>query len=336
MAGKGIAICGKVVADIFYTVESFPVEGRSTRLKDMRPLVGGMANISIQLAKLDPTMTVKLAAILGNDGEGEHCMEMLSEYPNIDLSGITREGTTSTTMVLNTMDTKTRSFLSRPGTSNFFCLDNIDWDVMDADVMVLEYLLSLDRCDEDDPEYGTHAGRILHEAQSRGMRTAIDFSSRVNERAPHILKSALPYTDYCVMNESECEGTTQMTVTDEEGKVVPQLVEKALNYMADNGCNTWAVVHAPEACFGLDCVTREFVAVDSLKIHKDEIVGVNGAGDAFCSGIVFQAYKGASLAEALRFARAVAGLSLTGDTGYASIRPEAEVWDFERRMLERD
>ena len=245
---------------VIFIFRIFPVEGRSTRLKDMRPLVGGMANISIQLAKLDPTMTVKLAAILGNDGEGEHCMEMLSEYPNIDLSGITREGTTSTTMVLNTMDTKTRSFLSRPGTSNFFCLDNIDWDVMDADVMVLEYLLSLDRCDEDDPEYGTHAGRILHEAQSRGMRTAIDFSSRVNERAPHILKSALPYTNYCVMNESECEGTTQMTVTDEEGKVVPELVEKALNYMADNGCNTWAVVHAPEACFGLDCATREFVA----------------------------------------------------------------------------
>lgn len=336
MAGKGIAICGKVVADIFYNVDSFPVEGRSTRLHDMRPLVGGMGNIAIQLAKLDPEMPVKLACILGKDGEGDHSVGMLSEYPNIDLSGVTREGTTSTTIVLNTQDTKTRSFLSRPGTSNFFSLENIDWDLIDADVMVLEYLLSLDRCDADDPEFGTHAGRILHEAQSRGMLTAIDFSSRVNERAPHILKSALPHTSLCVMNESECEGTTQMKVTDENGVPVAELVEKALNYMADRGCNQWAVIHAPAACYGLDCRTREFFEVKSLKIAKDEIVGVNGAGDAFCSGIVYQAYQGAGLEEALRFATAVAGLSLTGDTGYASIVPAADVWEFERRMRERD
>ena len=60
------------------------------------------------------------------------------------------------------------------------------------------------------------------------------------------------------------------------------------------------------------------------------------AGDAFCSGIVYQAYQGADLETALRFATAVGGLSLTGDTGYASIVPAEGVWEFERRMRERD
>ncbi|MBQ0102216.1 MAG: carbohydrate kinase family protein, partial [Firmicutes bacterium] len=60
---------------------------------------------------------------------------------------------------------------------------------------------------------------------------------------------------------------------------------------------------------GLD-KDNNYVRMDSIDIPRSLIVGTTGAGDAFCSGALYAAYKGMSLEEGMYFATGVASTSL--------------------------
>ncbi len=335
MSGKGIAVAGSLVADTFHYIETYPDEGMQTHIVRTDYYVGGIGNNTIQLAHIDPTLPIKVSAIAGLDEGGDRSARMLGEYPNIDLTNLTREGESSHTLVMNALDTKQRTFFSYPSSSNVYCEDYVDWDAIDADILQLEYLTGLARLDEDDDEYGTKAARMLSHAQERGMKTSIDLVSRKNDRARYILRCALKYTDYCIINELETELATGMSVMT-DGELDGDKALEALQSIAKMGASTWAVIHSPHASAGYDCKTGEFYMLPSLKIAHDEILGTNGAGDAFNSGCLYQAYKGEGLEMGLRFATATAGMSLLGLNGYAALKPEADIWAFEaeRRAME--
>ena len=328
MAGKGITYAGSLVADTFHFIEYYPQEGMQTHIVDTKHFVGGIGNNISQLAHIDPTIPIHVSAIAGLDEGGDRSIDMLSAYPNVDLSNVTREGESSMTLVMNSLESKQRTFFSRPSSSVKFNESYIDWDKLDCDIFHLEYLLALASCDADDEEYGTHAARILHDARQRGMRTSVDIVSKRNDRAHHIVSCALRYTDYCVIHEVETQIATGIDVMDGYAIDVGRATE-ALKQLASMGTTTWAVIHCSGMAVGYDCATGKVEAVQSLPIAREEILGTNGAGDAYNTGILYQAYKGSDLACAMRFAAATAGLSLLGENGYAALLPEQGIWDFE-------
>lgn len=329
MAGKGITYAGSLVADTSFKIDAYPREGMQCHITEVKYFAGGIGNNICQMASIDPTIPVHVCGIAGEDDGGENFIRIVSAYPNVDLGPLVREGATSNTLVMNSLESKQRTFFSRPGGSRIFCEDHIDWDKVDCDIFHLEYLLALAKCDEDDPEYGTHGARILHDARERGFRTSIDIVSKDHPKAHHILKSALAYTDYCIINEIETKIVTGIDVMNEDGTINEELALEALQMMRELGATTWAAIHTTRMACGLDCKTGEFVSVRSLKIEKDEILGSTGAGDAFNSGMLYQAYKGSDLRTAMRFAAATAAMSLLGESGYASVGTEEEIWAFE-------
>lgn len=329
MAGKGITYAGSLVADTSFQIDGYPQEGMQCHILETKYFAGGIGNNICQMASIDPTIPVHVCGIAGKDDGGENFLRIVSEYPNVDLGPVVREGATSNTLVMNSLESKQRTFFSRPGGSRIFCEDHIDWEKVDCDIFHLEYLLALAICDEDDPEYGTHAAKILHDAREHGFKTSIDIVSKDHPRAHHILKSALAYTDYCFINEIETKIVTGIDVMNEDKTINEELARQALEMMRDLGATTWAGIHTSLMACGLDCKTGELVSLPSLRIDKDEILGTTGAGDAYNSGILYQAYKGSDLRTAMRFAAATAGISLLGESGYASVRPEPEIWEFE-------
>lgn len=328
MAGKGITYAGSLVADTFHQIEYFPVEGMQTHILETKHFVGGIGNNISQLAHIDHEIPIHVSAIAGLDEGGDRSVSMLSAYPNVDLSGLTREGASSATLVMNSLASKQRTFFSHPASSRVFDESYVHWDKVDCDIFHLEYLLGLARLDADDPEYGTHAARLLHEARSRGMRTSIDIVSKENDRAHHIVASALKYTDYCVINEIETRIATGIDIMC-DGEPNEALACEACGKLAELGASTWAVIHCSSQAFGYDCASGEFVSLPSLRIDRDEILGTNGAGDAYNTGVLYQAYKGEGLERAMRFAAATAGMSLLGENGYAALTEEAGIWEFE-------
>ena len=130
---------------------------------------------------------------------------------------------------------------------------------------------------------------------------------------------ALKYTDYCIINELEAQATTGVELTDALGRLIRENLPTALKRMKALGVSTWAVIHSPEGGFGLDEQDR-YVAIDSLKLPEGYIKGSVGAGDAFCAGALYAAWKEMTLAEAIELGTAAAACSLSQPGGTEGMR----------------
>lgn len=320
----GIAVAGSLIADIFYEIDTYPDQGFLVSVRDTSLNIGGSGNMILDLAKFDENLKVKVCAIIGSDKGGKHLEKVLANFPNIDTTNITVEENSSITHVMNAADTKQRTFFFVPEASDKFGMDYINWDTVDAKIFQLEYLLLMKKVDSPDEEYGTHGARILAEAKKRGMITSIDVVSEQSDRAKNIVKAALKYTDICCINESEAEAVTGIVMT-KDGEILPEKVFEAIDEIKKLGVSKWIVVHAPKFGFGLDCETGERFTVPSLSLPKGYIKGSTGAGDAYCSGILYSAHEDKTLEEAMKFARASAACSLSENNGTDGMRSYQEV-----------
>lgn len=327
---KGICIAGNLIVDITYPIEHWPKESELVTITEgITQSVGGLVcNDIVDLAKLDPTMPLQALGLIGEDAEGDYILEQLGKHDNIDLSLLKREGRTSFTAVMSDNVSKNRTFFHYRGTNARFNEDYIDWDRLDADIFHIGYILLLDALDEEDPQYGTKMAKVLAQAQSRGMKTSIDVVSESGNRFKKIVSPALKYTDYCVINELEAQAVTGVTLRDDDGTLHPENMRLALEHLKNLGVSTWAVIHCPEGSFCLDEAGNYFDRT-SLKIPHDHIKGTVGAGDAFCSGILYGAWKKWDLQKSVRLATcaAVAALSERGAT--EGLRSLEEVMKYE-------
>jgi sugar/nucleoside kinase (ribokinase family) len=164
---------------------------------------------------------------------------------------------------------------------------------------------------------------LLHTAQSHGIRTSIDIVTETGDRTGRLAPPALKYADYCIINETEATGVTGVPLRTEDGALLTENMPLALQKMKELGVSTWAVIHCPEAGFGLD-ENNQFVTVPSLKLPEGYIKGSVGAGDAFCSGVLYAAWKGETLTSALELGTATAACSLSEPGSTEGVRTAVE------------
>ena len=173
---KGIAVAGSLVADIVYTVDRYPEIGALTKIQD--PIInntgGAVCNTAMVLAKLDSQLPITALGKVGKDEAAERIWEAFRHYPNIDVSQIGAEGSTSFTLVIVDSASKQRSFFAYWGANEVFCEDDIDWDKFDAKIFHIGYILSLNALDEPDNQYGTKMARLLAHAKEHGLETSVD------------------------------------------------------------------------------------------------------------------------------------------------------------------
>lgn len=325
MGGKGITVAGTLICDNYYMVDTYPKQGHLTNIRGVERGVGGIGNLIMDLAKLDENLSLKVSAVVGTGSNGRFVLNTLKTLPNINIDNVTTEGSTSMTIAMEANDNKQRTFFYLPAASDIYDESYIDWDKVEADIFHLEYLLLLKKVDEEDPVYGTHGAKILHDAKKRGMKTSIDIVSEENfERMRKVVRPALKYTDYCIINEVEAEGITEISLTANE-TLLEQNVPRALEELERLGVSEWAVIHSPPCSFGLDVRTKEIKSVSSLKLPEGYIKSTTGAGDAFCSGVLYSAYKGFGLEHALQLGTGCAACSLSDIGGWAGLRPYKDV-----------
>lgn len=325
MRKKGIAVAGNMIVDMLYPIDGFPKPGELTTITaDVTRSTGGcLCNDILDLAALDPELPLTALGRVGEDEAGDFVLKKLRERPNISLAQIRRQGTTSYTLVMADEVSKQRSFYQCRGANADFCEADIDWDRLDVDMLHIGYILLLDALDAPDGEYGTKMARLLHTARQRGIRTSIDVVSEASERFGRIVTPALRYTDYCIINEVEAQATTGVRLTDENGLLRREALPEALGTLKELGVSTWAVIHSPEGGFGLD-EKDAYVEVPSLKLPQGYIKGSVGAGDAFCSGVLYAAWKGLPLTRAIELGTACAACSLSQPGATEGMRSCAE------------
>ena len=333
MRKKGIAVAGNMIVDMLYPIDGFPKPGElTTIIADATRSTGGcLCNDILDLATLDPELPLTALGRVGEDEAGDFVLEKLRERPNISLAQIRRQGTTSYTLVMADEVSKQRSFYQCRGANADFCEADIDWDRLDVDMLHIGYILLLDALDAPDGEYGTKMARLLHTARQRGIKTSIDVVTEASERFGRIVTPALRYTDYCVINEVEAQATTGVRLTREDGLLRREALPEALGTLKELGVSTWAVIHSPEGGFGLD-ENNAYVEVPSLKLPRGYIKGSVGAGDAFCSGVLYAAWKGLPLAQAIELGTASAACSLSQPGATEGMRSCAEALRLYREL----
>ena len=322
---KGICCAGNMIVDITYPIETWPKQNELTHITEgiTNSTGGSVCNTITDLARLDPEMHLVASGFAGHDAEGDFVMAEMGKYPNIDLSMVKRNGRTSFTAVMSNNQTKERTFFQHAGANAYYGEDDIDWDNLDVNIFHIGYILLLPHLDQPDAEFGTKMARLLNRAQSLGMKTSIDVVSESGDRFCKLVPPALKYTDYCVINELEAQQTTGVTLRDEDGTLHTENMPAALAKLKELGVSTWAVIHCPEVGCGMD-EKGTYFEVPSLKLPKGWIAGTVGAGDAFCSGVTYAAWKGEDLKSAIELGTASAVCSLSQPGSTEGMRTEAE------------
>lgn len=328
---SGICVAGSLILDRFHEVETYPSEGFLSTVKETSFHIGGSGNLILDLAKLDKQLAVKVCAVVGKDDSGDKLLQTLQKYANINASDITREGESSVTLVINSQKTKQRTFFYIPGASDVFDEKCIPWKNVHSKIFHLEYLLLMKRVDAPDKQVGTHGAKILKIAKGNGMITSIDMVSEQSDRVRAVIRPALPYTDICCINEAEAEAVTGIEIA-KDGEISQENALLALQALAKLGVAKWAVIHSPQKSYGYDVETGQFACVDSLTLPNGFIKGSTGAGDAFCSGILYGAHSAYSLEDAMKLAVACAACSLSENNGTDGMRALEEVRELYRRL----
>ena len=323
---QGICIAGNMIVDIHYPVVGWPSLGELVHIRGRasRSTGGCVNNTIMDIARLAPDMKLYAMGRIGKDPEGDLILKTLGRYPNIDTSNVIQEDESALTLVFNEQVSKNRTFFTYGGSNARFDVDDVHWDRLTCRILHVGYILLLDALDREDPEYGTRMARLLHLAQAHGIKTSIDVVSEASNRFERLVRPALKYTDYCIINEFEASRTTGVPLRDEQDRLLLGNVETALRRMKELGVSTWAVIHCPEGGFGLDERDR-YIALPSLKLPDGFIKGSNGAGDAFCAGVLCSAEMGRDLETAIRVGIATAASSLTSVEACDGVRREEEV-----------
>ncbi len=329
---KGITVAGNMIVDNLYPIQGLPGAGELTTILDGISMAtgGALCNCIVDLARLDKTLPLIALGRVGKDSQGEEILSSLGQYENIDLSQIKKEGITSFTAVMHDVTTTQRTFFHYRGANAAFSIDDIDFSLINSKIFHIGYILLLDALDQEDDEFGTKMARLLHDAQKSGLLTSFDVVSETSDRFTKFVPPAMRYADYCIINEIEAENSTSIKLRDDSGLLLLDNIPKALKKMKEMGVSRWAVIHSREGGYGLD-ENNQYFEIASLELPEGFIKGTVGAGDAFCSGVLYAAHEDKTLKEALEYGTATAAASLSMAGASEGVLPIDQVMELYER-----
>ena len=335
MSRQGIIVSGAALIDRITKIPFYPSEGSLVdSIQTSFSPGGALCNVLIDLSVLNPAIPLRAVGVLGEDEMGARALTALHQAKGADLSGIRRRGCASFTDVYESEATHQRTFFHFRGANSLLDLGDFSFDSYTSRIFYIGYLLLLDALDGPEPVYGTRMAKLLCLARQSGLETCIDVVSLAADRFEKVCVPALKYATYCVINEIEAQGITGIPLKGEDNHLLEAGIRPALEKLIGFGVSKWAVIHAPEASFGMDAqglLCRE----QGAKLPEGYIQGTVGAGDAFCAGLLCVAHRNGRLADALRAGNAAACSSLRTPGASDGILPLPQALALYDKLRER-
>lgn len=306
MERKGIIGAGNWIVDNIKYIDRWAGEGNLCTITGQEMATGGgPTNVLFDIAAMNCGIPLYAAGRIGKDALGTYLLDEIKKR-NINIENI----------ILTDTPTSYTDVMSGNGKRSFFCCrgSNAEFDCADVENInfpakwfYLGYLLLLDKLDSEDAEYGTRGARMLDMMQKKGYKTIVDFVSEAPEKFRKVVKAALPYIDALVINEVEAGNTFELKTFNEDGTANVDEIRKAAIEFMKAGVREYVIIHYRDGAFGIDASGKECV-VKSYDV--DKIVGTNGAGDAFCAGVLYALHEEKSLEEMLTYGGASATFNL--------------------------
>ena len=134
-----------------------------------------------------------------------------------------------------------------------------------------------------------------------------------------------------MINELEAQASTGVPLGVGNGGLLSPSLPDAVEKLKTLGVFTWAVIHCPEGGYGVD-EHGNYIETESVPVPKGYIKGTVGAGDAFCSGVLYGAYTGLPLMDAIELGNAAAACSLSESGATEGMRTAKEAMDLCREL----
>lgn len=313
MMRNGIVCAGNWILDCVKTLDRWPGEGNLCNiLREERSGGGGPCNVLFDLAAMKTKLPLYAAGRIGCDSEGELLAEQAREY-GIDSTFLTLSRTAPTAHTDVMSHGGRRTFFYCPGANAELTCDHLMKIDVPAKFFYLGYLMLLPSLDAPDPGFGTGANRILHTMRQRGFKTVVDMVSEAPEKFRRTVRGTLPYVDILIINELEAGCCLEQELRLPDGSLNGDALFQAPQKLLDAGVGELAVIHFPEGAVAQK-KGEKAVYEPSCAIRREEIAGSNGAGDAFCAGVLYALHENRDLRETLRFAGACSFFNLRSAT----------------------
>lgn len=319
MTRSGIVLAGTIVLDIVHMIDAWPDEEQIAFIRETIEAPGGPPhNAAAGLLKLGANFPVSLICVTGDDVDGRTFSRLAGAH-GLDTSNVimAKGHGTDVTHVMTSRQTGKRTFFYRPGANATMTADQM---LPVDDSARIYYLGSPGISPSMDASDGWRTA--LGKARARGFKTAMELCPIPPDQQARHVRPCLPLLDYFVVNDSEAEAVTGLSVTS-SGRLDVPAAKRACQALLDQGVGELAAIHHPDGAVAL---TRhgESAIAPSVNVPASEIVGTVGAGDAFYAGMLFGIHESWPLDQCLVLANASAATSLHSPTTSASIRPWAE------------
>lgn len=323
--GQGIICAGHIIVDIVKFINAWPKEGMLVSILNEQQYGGGLVfNCLGAIRRLAPDMDLHAVGVVGDDPYGHYVIKKMSD-DGIDCSQVSQleDTPTSFTDVMTVLNGQ-RTFFHMEGANTLLDIEHITSGSITPEIFHLGYLALLKTLDQPDDAFGTRGAKVLHSMRARGCKTSVDLVSVEHPQFKKIVSASLPHTDYLIINEIEAGMATGRKIRDDHGTIIPAQMQAAAKDLLTMGVQDLLVIHCPEGGYGITTEKTE-VFVPSFTVQKEEIAGTVGAGDAFCSGVLYGLHENYPLEKAIQLGNGTARFSLLNDTSTGGIVTADEI-----------
>ena len=320
---SGLLVAGNWILDEVKLIDKFPMEQSLVNILHEYTSNGGSAyNIAMGLVHLHSPFPLEAIGLVGNDFNGMYIMDHCKEA-GIDVRQlqVTPDTPTSYTIVTSVKHSGKRTFFHHRGANSLLDVHHFDFDISNARIFHLGYLLLLDNLDEIQADGKTKAADVLAQAKSKGFLTSVDLVSEDSDRFKDIIPCSLPYVDVLFLNEYEASRLSDIDLTQlTDVETMTKQCEPVFDTIFGMGVNEWIIIHHPD---GVWAAHREGERIfqPSLALPADYVVGSNGAGDALAAGVLLGLHEEWDMKACLKLGVCVAAASLSDVTCSDGIVP---------------
>ncbi|MBO7711413.1 MAG: carbohydrate kinase family protein [Lachnospiraceae bacterium] len=259
-----VVCMGEMMVDIIVrTVNEVSFDNGTSRVEEISVKNGGDAtNNAIDLSKLGNH--VRFIALAGCDALSDLAVRTMEQY-GVDMSEVAYSPDLNLARSLILVNgAGDRHFLQYTGTSDRFCLGDINMDVLDwADLVQIGGTYHLPSFD------GVGAAELLKKAKERGVITSMDVTSCRDGRW-EVIETCFPFLDYFLPSVEQAREIA--------GQADP---EKIADYFLKRGVKNVVVKLGEKGSYFSDGTTSFY-----CDCYRVPVAETTGAGDAFVAGFL--------------------------------------------------
>ena len=315
---KGVIGLGMWCVDTTYKINELPERGKLEPILDSFQCVGGgPSNVLTDLSSLGFNYPMIAMGSIGLDGNASIIKDHLKKN-NIQINYLISSKTVPTSQTVCMSEKKNeRTFLYYPGANSLLDTKHFKIDDLKSKpkILYIGYLTLLGKLDKFNNNK-TRLNIVLEKAKKKNLITVLDLVSNKTSHFQKIVYSALPFTDYLLLNEIEAQLLFKKSIKKNDNYLNIKLILQLTKKIFKKGLLKGLIIHNSKESV---CVLKDQTHnIKSKIIPQQKIKNAVGAGDAFCAAFIYGIHENWNIEKILKKAHAAgtAMMKIDASSGY--------------------